>query len=174
MLTYNSESTNSSYGQFLVRVDDYRNINSMMPEVQTYIEQNYPEARVKVWRFVLGPGGGSKIEAEFSGPDPKTLRRLANEAKTIMSADGGALSIKNNWRQPVSVIEPVYSDAKGRRAGVSRKDLADALLNFYSGKNVGEFREDEDLIPIIARMPGTKNATIDDIKNIQVLSAVTG
>jgi multidrug efflux pump subunit AcrB len=174
MLTYNSESTNSSYGQFLVRVDDYRNINSMMPEVQTYIEQNYPEARVKVWRFVLGPGGGSKIEAEFSGPDPKTLRRLANEAKTIMSADGGALSIKDNWRQPVSVIEPVYSDAKGRRAGVSRKDLADALLNFYSGKNVGEFREDEDLIPIIARMPGTKNATIDDIKNIQVLSAVTG
>jgi multidrug efflux pump subunit AcrB len=174
MLTYNSESTNSSYGQFLVRVDDYRNINSMMPEVQTYIEQNYPEARVKVWRFVLGPGGGSKIVAEFSGPDPKTLRRHANEAKTIMSADGGALSIKDNWRQPVSVIEPVYSDAKGRRAGVSRKDLADALLNFYSGKNVGEFREDEDLIPIIARMPGTKNATIDDIKNIQVLSAVTG
>ncbi len=46
--------------------------------------------------------------------------------------------------------------------------------NYYSGKSVGEHREGEDLIQIISRMPGTKNATIEDIKNIQVLSTVTG
>lgn len=174
MLTYSPESTNSAYGQLLVRVDDYRNIDGMMPKVQAFIEKGFPEAQAKAWRFVLGPGGGSKIEAEFSGPDPKILRRLANEAKAIMTADGGALSIKDDWRQPVSVIEPIYSEIKGRRAGVSRKDLADALLKYYSGQSVGAYREGEDLIPIISRMPGTKNALIEDIKNIQVLSSVMG
>lgn len=123
-----------------------------------------PEAQAKAWRFILGPGGGSAIEAEFSGSDPKVLRRLTNQAKAIMIADGGALSIKDNWRQPVSVIEPIYSETKGRRAGISRKDLADAILKFYSGKQVGVYREDEDLIPIISRLPNTENATINDIK----------
>ncbi len=174
MLTYAPQSNNSAYGQLLVRVDDYRTVDGMMPKVQTFIAEKFPEAQAKAWRFILGPGGGSAIEAEFSGDDPKILRRLANEAKAIMIADGGALSIKDNWRQPVSVIEPVYSENKGRRAGVSRKDLADAILNYYSGKQVGVYREGDDLIPIISRLPNTENATIQGIKSIQVLSALTG
>lgn len=174
MLTYGSESANGSYGQLLVRVDDYHAIDGMMPIVQKHIEKNFPEAQAKAWRFVLGPGGGSKIEAEFSGADPKVLRRLANQAKAIMVADGGALSIKDDWRQPVSVIEPIYSESKGRRAGVSRQDLATALANYYSGRQVGVYREGEDLIPIISRIPNTQNASINDINQVQVLSASTG
>ncbi len=174
MLTYVGESVNGAYGQLLVRVDDYRSIDGMMPEVQAFIAQTFPEAQAKAWRFILGPGGGSAIEAEFSGADPKVLRRLANEAKAIMIADGGALSIKDDWRQPVSVIEPVYSETKGRRAGVSRKDLADAILNYYSGNQVGVYRERDDLIPIISRLPNTENASIQGIKSIQVLSSLTG
>ncbi len=174
MLTYSSQSANSSYGQFLVRVDDYREINAMMPVVQDFIADNFPEAQAKAWRFVLGPGGGSKIEAEFSGPDPKILRRLANQAKAIMVADGGALSIKDDWRDPVAIIEPIYSEIKGRRAGISRKDLATALLNYYSGEKIGEYREGQDLIPIISRLPNSQNAGINDIQKIQVLSSLTG
>ena len=174
MLTYSPQSTNSAYGQLLVRVDDYHTIDGMMQKVQSFIKQNLPEAQAKAWRFVLGPGGGSAIEAEFSGADPKVLRRLSNEAKAIMMADQGTLSTKDNWRQPVSVIEPVYSETKARRAGVSRKDLADAILNYYSGEQVGVYREKEDLIPIISRLPNTENADIQGIKSIQVLSSVTG
>jgi len=173
MLTYSPESPNSSYGQFLVKVDDYLKIDAMMPEIQRYIAAQFPDADAKAWRFVLGPGGGSAIEAEFRGPDPKVLRQLANKATDIMRAER-TLSVKNDWRDPVSVIEPVYSESKGRRAGVSRQDLADALTKHYSGKHVGVYREGEDLIPIIARNPQTATASIDDINSIQVLSSATG
>lgn len=174
MLTYGPQSLNSSYGQLLVRVDDYRAINDMMPQVQAFISESFPEAQSKAWRFVLGPGGGAAIEAEFSGPDPKVLRRLANEAKAIMVGDGGALSVKDDWRQPVSVITPVYSPSKARRAGVSRKDLADSILYYYSGKQVGVYREREDLIPIISRLPNTYDADIEGMRSIQVMSSLTG
>lgn len=173
MLTYSPESPNSSYGQFLVKVDDYKKLDAMMPRIQRYIATNFPDADAKAWRFVLGPGGGSAIEAEFRGPDPKVLRQLANQATDIMRAER-TLSVKNDWRDPVSVIEPIYSENKGRRAGVSRQDLAEALTKHYSGKQVGVYREGEDLIPIIARNPETATASIDDIKNIQVLSSATG
>ncbi|MBX2857189.1 MAG: efflux RND transporter permease subunit [Cellvibrionaceae bacterium] len=174
MLVYSPESVNSAYGQLLVRTDDYKIIGPMMPKIQNYIGNNFPQAQGKVWRFVLGPGGGSKIEAEFSGPDPKILHQLAGKAKDIMRADGGALSIKDDWRQPVSVIEPVYAKRAGQRAGVSREDLALALQTNFSGRRVGVYREQDELIPIISRAPEHERLDIDNIHNIQVLSSATG
>ncbi len=174
MLTYSAESNNSSYGQLLVRVSDYRKIDAMMPIVQDYIAKNYPDAQAKAWRFVLGPGGGSKIEAEFRGPNPVVLRQLANQAKDIMIADGQTLSIKDDWRDPVSVIEPLYSETKGRRAGISRENVATAISEHYQGKQIGVYREGQDLIPIISRVPHSENSSISNINDIQILSALSG
>lgn len=174
MLVYSPESQNAAYAQLLVRTDDYKIIDSIMPGIQAHIENTFPQAQGKVWRFVLGPGGGSKIEAEFTGPDPEVLHDLANQAKAIMVADGGALSIKDNWRQAVSVIEPVYAKSAGQRAGVSREDLALALQTNFSGRTVGAYRENDELIPIISRAPEHERLDVDNIRNIQVLSSVTG
>jgi multidrug efflux pump subunit AcrB len=174
MLVYSPESNNSAYGQLLVRTEDYQIIDGLMPEIQKHIEATFPQAQGKVWRFVLGPGGGSKIEAEFIGPDPKVLHDLASQAKAIMVADGGALSIKDNWRQAVSVIQPVYAKHAGQRAGISREDLALALQTNFSGRSVGAYRENDELIPIISRAPEHERLSIDDIRDIQVLSSVTG
>ncbi len=174
MLVYSPESNNSSYGQLLVRVDDYNLIEGLIPQIQDHITTKFPDARSKVWRFALGPGGGSKIEATFKGPDPKVLRELANKAKAVMAADGRALSIQDDWREAVPVIEPQYSAAKASRAGVSREDLAGALQSNFSGKTVGVYRENEDLIPIISRAPANERVDVKDIENIQVLSSITG
>jgi multidrug efflux pump subunit AcrB len=174
MLVYGGESGNSAYGQFLLKVDSYEVISEIIPKVQAYIDARYPDAQAKVWQFQLGPGGGSKIEVEFSGPDPAVLRRLADKAKAIMTADGRAISIKDDWRQPASVIEPVYSSNKGRRLGVSRQDLSTALLTNFSGRSVGVYREGNTLIPIIARAPESERVDAESIGQIQVISPATG
>lgn len=174
MLVYGPESPNSAYGQLLIRAKNYDVIGGLIPGIQEHLEQTFPQAQGKVWRFVLGPGGGSKIEAEFTGPDPKVLRDLANQAQAIMIADGGALSIKDNWRQKVSVIEPIYAKSSGQRAGVSREDLALALQTNFSGRSVGFYREDDELIPIISRAPEHERLDVENIWNIQVVSSVTG
>ncbi len=174
MLVYGPEQQNAAYAQLLVRTESYEQIDDLLINVQNYIDAGYPNAQGKVWRFVLGPGGGSKIEATFSGPDPAVLRGLADKAKAIMVADGGAISIKDDWRQQVSSIEPLYSHVKGQRAGISRTDLANAIATNFSGNTVGVYREGDDLIPIISRAPLNERVGVDDIQNIQVLSSVTG
>ena len=174
MLIYDSEQPNSAYGQLLVRTEDYRQINALMGTVEQHISSRFPNAQAKVWRFVVGPGGGSKIEATFSGPNPDVLRGLADQAKAVMVADGGAMSIKDNWRQQIPSIQPIYSHAKGQRASISRSDLANALETNFSGRSIGVYREDDDLIPIIERAPINERVGIDNIQNIQVLSSLSG
>lgn len=174
MLVYNFESRNPAYGQLLIRVADADKIVELIPQLQTHIDQAYPNAQAKVWRFILGPGGGSKIEATFKGPDPKVLRGLANEAKAIMAADGRALSVKDDWRQPVSVIEPVYSESQGRRLGISREDFANALQTNFSGQTVGVYREGDTLLPIISRAPESERLGLENLAQLQVFSTTTG
>ena len=173
MLIYGPKPSSTSYGQFILKLDDYRLAGTLIPQIQTYLEENFPNAQAKVWQFQLGPGGGPKIEATFSGPDPAVLRKLASEAKAIMAADGGAISITDDWGQQSSAIRPIYSEALGRRLGVSREDLANALLTNFSGRTVGFYREGEKLIPIIARSPAEERRNTDSIGSIQIVSATT-
>jgi len=174
MLVYGPQAPNPSYGQLLLKVDDYRRIATLLPRIQGIVDAEYPDALAKVWQFQLGPGGGSKIEAEFSGPDPAVLRQLANQAKAVMAADGGAISIKDDWRAPVGTIEPRYAEARGRRLGISREDLADALATNFSGRTVGVFREGDALIPIIARAPESERLDVRAMAGIPIANNAAG
>ena len=170
MLVYDAGSENSANGQLLIKTEDYRLNDALIADLQAYLEADFPDALGKAWKFILGPGGGSKIEATFKGPDPVILRGLAGQAKAIMAEDGGAILIKDSWRRQVPYFEPVYSEAKSERLGITRKDMADALSNNYSGQRLGVFREGEDLIPIISRAPARERQDVWDIASIQVLS----
>lgn len=174
MLVYSPESPNGSYGQLLVRTADYRLIDDLMPTVAEFVGERFPDAHAKVWRFVLGPGGGSKVEATFKGPDPTVLRGLADEAKAIMTADGGSFFIKDDWRQRVGTIEAEYSESRARRAGISREDFARALETHFTGQTVGVYVEGDVLLPIIARAPADERRSVSEIGSVQVVSSTTG
>ena len=174
MLVYSPESGNSSYGQFLIKAKTYDAVADLIPQLQNRIDEQFPNAQAKVWRFQLGPGGGSKIEAQFSGPDPAVLRDLANQAKAILASDPKAMAIKDDWRQQVSVIVPEYSQSRGRRLGVSREDLATALQTNFSGRTVGVYREADRLIPIVTRAPENERLNAREMLGIQIPSSTTG
>ncbi|MGF1689049.1 efflux RND transporter permease subunit [Photobacterium japonica] len=174
MLVYAPQSLNSAYGQLLVKTQNDKQIDALLPQIQGYIDEHFPDAQGKVWKFVLGPGGGSKIQAKFSGPDPTVLRAISEQAQSVLVNDGKALSIKDNWRQPVPIIEPIYAEKAAQRIGVSREDLATALERNFTGQNVGAYREGDTLIPIITRATANERSSIEDIRNVLVVSSITG
>ncbi|NBB78027.1 MAG: AcrB/AcrD/AcrF family protein, partial [Verrucomicrobia bacterium] len=174
MLVYGPESPNPAYVQFLLRLDDYRLSQKLIPQLQAYLDSGFPDAQAKVWRFSLGPGGGSKIEAELSGPDSVVLRQLAVPIQAIMVDDGRALSIKTDWRQPVSYVEPILSVSRAQRVGITRADFASALLNHTEGARVGIYREGDRLLPIMARAPESERGPAATLYNAQVISPVSG
>ncbi|MEO0463400.1 MAG: efflux RND transporter permease subunit [Pseudomonadota bacterium] len=168
MLIYTFESQNSAYAQLLVKVDDYRELDRIILDIQNHVDSNITEAQARAWRFAMGPGGGSKIEATFSGPDPKVLRELSEQAKEIMRSKPEAMMVKDDWREPVPVVEVVYAEDRGRRAGVSRTDVGTSLARAFSGYEVGTYRENDDLIPIQYRAPANEREDAAGVRNVQV------
>jgi multidrug efflux pump subunit AcrB len=172
MLTYSPEKVNTAYGQLLVTVKDYREINDMIPRIKEYLAANFPNADPRINRFRFGPGTGFKIEARFRGPDAEVLRRLANQAKAVMEADSNTEYVRDDWRRKVKVVVPIFSEAKARRSGISRPDLSQALQMNFGGLPVGVYREDDELLPILSRMPESEREDVADITNVMVWSNV--
>ncbi len=173
-LVYSPEKPDTSYGQLLVSVKDYRTIDPMVPEIQQFLWENFPDAEPKIKKFVLGPGGGAKIKVRFRGPDPVILRQLSNQAQAIMRADTMSKDVRDNWRQRVKLIRPEFAEAQARRVGVSRSDLNQALEMSFSGLTVGVYREENKLIPIVSRPPEEERVNVDNVNDLQVGSPMTG
>jgi multidrug efflux pump subunit AcrB len=170
MLVYSPEAENPSYGQLLIRVKDYREIPRLAKEFKQYIAENFPNSETQVKFIRLGPGSGSKIEARFSGPDTIELRKLAEQAKEIMHANPNAIDIRDDWRQKVKIIEPVYSETQGRLTGITREMLSDALQTAFTGKKVGIYRERDKLIPIVSRPPDDERLNVDTMEELHIWS----
>ena len=173
MLIYESENNNSAYGQILVDVENYTQIEGLRTELQDWIDGQFPDANAKVWKFVLGPGGGSKIEARFTGADPTVLRGLATEAKKAL-AQAGAVAVKDDWREQEAVIRPVINTDNARRLGLTQGEIANALNTHLSGARLGVYRERDELRDIIMRPFVANRNDVSELRNIQVFSQVSG
>lgn len=172
MLTYSPEEPNSAYGQLIVEVDDYKRIETLIPQIEDIIQAESPDALTYARRFVLGPGGGSKIEARFRGPDAEVLRRLSDEAKAIMATDPGARDIRDDWRSMVKTIRPILAEVPAARAGLTRKDVSSAIQRTFGGLRVSFYREGDKLIPIVARAPKAESDDVDSLYDLQIWSPV--
>ncbi|WP_310619281.1 efflux RND transporter permease subunit [Flexibacterium corallicola] len=152
MLTYNPEDASSSYAQVIVRTHTTDVIDQLALDVRAFAEQNLPNSEVYTERLVFGPPSGADVLARFSGPDADVLRGIAEQAVTIYKDPQYRLGdARTNWRQRELVLQPVFDEERARIAGITRADLAQAVLFSSDGINGGKFRDEDEDIPIVAR-----------------------
>lgn len=173
MLIYESESNNPAYGQVLVDVENHALIDGLRAELQSHIDETYPEANAKAWQFVLGPGGGSKVEARFLGPDAAVLRDLAGQAKAILSR-AGAVGVKDDWREQVQVVRPVIDTQSARRLGLTQGEISAAINGHLTGTTLGVYRDGDMLRKIVMRPVEAARSDIGALRDIRVFSQTAG
>jgi len=172
MLTYAPEKIFPSYGQWMIEVDDYKKIDSVIKQIEDHLSQNYPQAIHKFKKFELGPAVQGKIEARFSGADPTMLRGIAKQAKEILLADAETVAVKDDWKARTKVIRPVFAEAQARKLGISKKDMDDAMAMTFSGNEIGLYRDGTTLMPIVARPPAIERLSLNSLPEVQIWSPI--
>ncbi len=153
-LPVSAESPHSSYAQLIVNTTTLEATTEVLNSVRPWIDENYPNAMVRVRKYPVGSFNDWPFEARFSGPaeaDPIVLRDLASQGMEILEASPYAKEVRTNWLNRVKTLEPEYDQARGRWTGVTRDDLAQASRRAFDGVAVGQYREGDDLIPIVLR-----------------------
>ncbi|GAK58526.1 acriflavin resistance protein [Candidatus Vecturithrix granuli] len=177
LLSYTPKSLNASYAYLLVSVDDYQHINSLKQQLQTDLETRFSDIVPVVYKFNFGPGhfAATPIEARFNGPDKKVLRKLAEQAMTIMHEDGGIVGIQHDWRGMAKAYRPILNEVPAQNLGIDRRAVANVLASAFDGSTVGVYRENDELIPIVARAPQNERINgLSEIQNLWIWSPIAG
>lgn len=172
MLVYTPESPNSSYAQLLVEVKDHKQIPKIEENIRTYLRSNYPQADPKYKKITIGPSPDGKIEARFSGSRPDELRQVSAHAQTILLETPGTTSVRDNWRQRIMLSRPEFAETLARATGITRLNLNQTLQMTFGGRQVGLYREKDELIPIVSRLTELERDNITAIYNLFIWSPV--
>ena len=173
-LVYAPEPATSSYAQIIVKTEAREQIAQIQKNVAQFMAAELQNTEPKVKSLRLGPGRDSKIEARFSGPDQALLRQLSEQAQTIMFSDNEAKDIRDDWRQPVKVIHPIFNEQVGRQLGITRAELTEALKRSSVGSSVGTYRDGNRLLDIVLRAPENERDDVAKLQDVQVFSPVLG
>ncbi|GIU12467.1 efflux RND transporter permease subunit [Shewanella sp. MBTL60-007] len=171
VLSYVPEKGYKAYGQILLEMKDLQTLNQYMRVLERELSLKFPEAQYRFKYMENGPSPAAKIEARFYGEDPQVLRQLAVQAEDILKAEPTAVGVRHNWRNQVTLVRPQLALAQARETGISKQDLDNALLTNFSGKQIGTYRENSHLLPIIARAPDEERLDAQSIWKLQVWSS---
>ncbi len=163
------EQPNPAYARLIVGVKNLDDMQVLMGTVKALLAKERPDAEIQITRAEFSPGSGSKIEMRYSGPDPMVLRQLADDTLDIYLAHN-LIDRKTDWRPQSLQLVPEFNESNARLAGISRNDLARSLAYNTLGLNIGLMRDEDKLIPIIARAPDAERNDLEGLKNRQVWS----
>lgn len=168
MLTYEPVQPDPAYAQLIVEVTEVSQVNQVMQRLRD--QQPDLAGQLRLERPMFGPGVPAQIEARFSGSDIEVLRQLGHEAQRLFSQQPGVIDVRLDWQTPEPVLVPIFHEQRGRHAGISRQDLAQALMFSSQGVRAGSYREGEDRIPLIARLPEAERLDLDRLDERMIWS----
>ncbi len=169
-LAFEPELPNSSYGFLLVTVKDYRAIGGIMARQSLWTAERFPDSEARFERFKKGPGIGAKVKLRITGDNPSVLRKLSRQVQAIMAQDPAGVDIRDDWRQKVKVLVPEVDEARARRSGLTRAEIAGALKGNFDGRPVGVYREGDNLLPIMVRAPEVERQDLDSVEDVHIWS----
>ncbi|MGB3752140.1 MAG: efflux RND transporter permease subunit, partial [Arcobacteraceae bacterium] len=172
LLTYNPEKPNASFAQMLIDIDDYKDGDKIIKEIETLAKRRYPDINAHGKKFILGPADGGLVQAKIFGKDLDKIREYEQKVYNIIAQSPYSKAIVSDWRDRVKVLKPIISYEKANLNGISNDAIADAILDTFEGRTVGVYRDGKDLLPIIIRGDEEQRKDIHNIGNIQVFSPV--
>ncbi len=172
LLTYDPEKPNSAFAQMLIDVDNYLESGRIIKEIETLSKNRYPDINVYGKKFILGPGDGGKVQAKIYGRDLNKIREYEKQVYKIIEESPFSKGIRSDWKNRVKVLKPIISYEKANLNGITKDNIAEAILDTFQGRTIGVYRDGKELLPIILRSPQREREDIKNIENIQIFSPV--
>lgn len=127
-----------SYGELIVDYTSPDALVASMDEIQDYLNENYPDAYIRLKRYNL-MYKKFPVEIAFSGPDPDVLRDLVGQATEIIGNSSELYMPTTDWEPKVPVLMIDYNQPIARNIGLSRQDVGISVMSATGGIPTGTF-----------------------------------
>ena len=167
------EPRQTNYAQIIVQVKDKHVTHHLIEPLQAAFSAEIAGARVNM-RQLETSAIGIPVSIRLSGEDLHTLCAEAEKMKNIFRAVPLADRVQDNWGAESFVVNLEIDPDRANLAGVTNFDVAVSSAMGMNGYQVGELREGDKQIPVIARMRMEERSRLADLQNLYVYSTQSG
>lgn len=173
-LTYSPEQQKPEYGYTIVNASSRAYVDEVIPELEAFCFERYPDLKVTISPRPLGPPITAPIEVRLSGSDAETLFERVDQVKAMLRGIPGARDVRDNWGPRVKKLVVDVDEARARRAGLTNQDVAVSLQTMLSGYESTQYREDADVIPVVLRSVAADRQDIGKLEGMNLYSQSSG
>ncbi|MFC1558062.1 efflux RND transporter permease subunit [candidate division KSB1 bacterium] len=174
-LGFSPEQANPGYACFIINTTTGGPIlDSLVQKTENYCLEHFPDVRPNISRLNLGPPPDSPVSIRILGKDLDRVFEIADKVKAKLASIKGTKNIHDDWGQRTKKIIVSINQARAKRAGVSNQDIALSLQTALSGIETTQYREGDDIIPIILRSSAAERQDIGKLETVNVYAQLTG
>jgi multidrug efflux pump subunit AcrB len=168
------EVQQANYAQLIIEANDKHVTNQIIEPLQYALSSRIPGARLDVRQLENGKPVGIPVAFRIQGEDMQTLRDAAEQAKAVLRSTPLAERVRDSWGADSFSVKLAIETDRANLAGITNLDVATSAAISFSGKTVGQLREDDRLIPIVSRLRSAERAQLSDVENLYVRSSQNG
>jgi multidrug efflux pump subunit AcrB len=167
-LSLNPELPNPGYAQFVVMTKDLEAREHLRSHLMASVDQQFPEAWVRITRLELGPPVGFPVQFRVVGPDTQKVREIAREVEGVVAASPGVRDVQLDWNDPVRTLKVEVDQDKARALGLTGAEMTLMTQTVMNGATLSQLREGEDLVDIVARAVPDERLKIDTVPDVNL------
>lgn len=151
-LSLNVEPQSPEYAYILVNVTKrWMMETDFIPKLENYCRENFPDLSYTIAPLSLGPPVTSPIQIRISGKETDKVFDIAEQVKGKLSTVAGTKNIHDDWGQKTKKLFVKINQPRAQRAGLTNQDIAISLQTILSGIQTTDYREEDEVIPVVLR-----------------------
>lgn len=172
-LPLDQQLNHTNFAQFMVRSKDLESREVLKKRITGWLAEDFPEVRGKIDRLPNGPPTGWPVQFRIQGPDPTVVRQFTEEVKAVVRANPDVHNVHDNWHEPIATMNIDADQEKLRLLGITSNDVRGAGNTILSGTPIGNYRERNRDIQIVARQPLVERDNLGSLQDAY-MPTVTG
>lgn len=173
-LSFNPEPASPEYGFIFLNTANGEVRQEVVDRLDAFVFRTVPDASATFQTISEGPPVRAPIEVRLSSRDSDALFTAVADLKGMLEREEGFTTVTDDWGPQAKKLVVSVNEPRARRAGLTNRDIAVSLQASLSGVQTTEFREDEDVIPVIMRSVIADREDLGKLESLNVLSQFSG
>ena len=161
-------------GFIVLNVKDETDISAKVLMLDRDIEHDFPNVSARVSKMFLGPSDSNTIKIQVKGPDKNIIYKKAQQIMDVLHDTPNTLDIRTDWENLIIKIDVQIDQHRAKRSGLTSSEIAQALETYFSGTQITEYREGDEIIPVILRAEQAERENLDRLRTLTIYSKKTG
>lgn len=173
-LTYAPEPAKDNYAFFLLYASSRGAVDALVPALERHVHATFPDLQAEVRPLIVGPPAGKPVAVRLSSRELGPLFDKVEAVEAHLASIPGAKNVGNDWGRRTKKLEVRVDPIRARMAGITNADIAISLQTSLSGITATEYREGDEVIPVVLRSEAADRKDIAKIESLNVFVQQTG